>query len=146
MTRSERFKPVVGVSASREQEAAKAFADQQRVLEQERHRLADLEKFRQEYWRDFERRGADGISGVRLRQWQLFMANLDQAIAHQLKVIAAAERQSEQKRQLWLEARSRRKAVDKVVERYRSEEQKAEAKREQKQQDDLAQRKGKPEY
>ena len=141
MTRSDRMKPVVEVAESRERKAARRFAEQQRLVEVERQRLSDLQRFRTEYLRGMQEQGAVGLTAARLRQWQQFMNGLDRAIEQQRQQIQAAESQLEERRQQWFQARGKHQALGKVVERYRAEEERAQAKQEQKETDDFAQRK-----
>ena len=62
------------------------------------------------------------------------------AIEQQLRTIEWAKQQCDQKRHVWYLARSKTKAIDKAVERFRIEEQLRVAKREQKENDEFAQR------
>ncbi len=141
MTRSERMKPVVEVAESRERKAAREFAEHQHMVETECQRLDDLQGFRKEYLRGMQTQGESGMTAARLRQWQQFMAGLDRAIEQQRQQVASVESQLEQKRQQWFLARGKHKALGKVVERYRADEERVRSKREQKEIDEFAQRK-----
>jgi flagellar FliJ protein len=144
MTRSERMQPVVQVAETREREAAKALGACQQQLHAHQNRLAQLQGYRMEYLERFQAAGQGGMSGAQLREWQQFLANLDQAIDQQRRQVELTGRQCDQVRLAWLRVRSKQKAVEKVVDRFRTEEIHAAAKREQKDNDEIAQRKGRP--
>lgn len=138
MSRSERMQPVAQVVQTRERDAARAVGLSQRLLDEQRERLRQLEQYRGEYLQNFQRQGSSGISGGQLRQWQQFIATLDQAIGLQRQQVVAAERDLQQKQRLWQQALTKQKAVDNVITRFRQEEERVRSKREQKEIDELA--------
>lgn len=142
MTRSERMQPVVQVAETRERTAAKALGACQQELREQEERMAQLQAYRMEYMQRFQTAGQTGINGAGLREWQQFLASLDTAIEQQRRQVELIRRRCEEKRQEWLRLRGKQKAVEKVVARYRADELHTAAKREQKESDEFAQRKG----
>lgn len=84
------------------------------------------------------------MDGFRLRDYNAFLARIDAAIRHQQEVIRQVEADTERLRLVWMEQLGRARAMDKVVERYRQEEQRADERRGQRQTDELALRRRGP--
>jgi flagellar FliJ protein len=141
MDKSKRMAPVVQVTESREEKAAREFGECQRQLTEQQNQLVQLKSYHLEYQRQLEVRGRAGMVVAQLLETQRFLAQLDKAIAQQQQLVEHTMRLCGQKRAVWLRARTRSEAVNKVVERMLGEEQRHAEKREQKESDDLAQRK-----
>lgn len=139
MTRSERMKPVRRVTASREQDAARAFEEANRTHQKELQQLSALQRYREEYRSRMLETGAGGISASRFNQFRGFLAQLDEAIKQQERVVAQAANECERRRQFWLAARAKTQIMDKVVARYEQEEARLEERAEQKAVDEMAQ-------
>lgn len=142
MTKSKRLQPVQRLSESREQDAARALGNSIQTVEDQERRLAELEQYRDEYHKYVQQRGEAGVMAAKLLELQRFLGNLNQAIEQQKQVVEAVRHEREQKRRSWQQAHGKSKAVGKVVDRYRTEEQLAANKREQKEIDEHAQGKG----
>jgi flagellar FliJ protein len=142
MNRSQRMKPVMRVAESREQEAAKRLGEWVQLLEERKAQLVQLCQYRDEYNQYFQRSGVGGVTAGRLLSLQDFLAQLNAAITQQEQLIVQTEHTCQLKRHEWLQARGKTKTIDKVVERYVREEMQHAAKREQKEIDEFAQRKG----
>lgn len=140
MTKSQRLKPIIKLSDNRRQDAAKAVAVSRSVLDERQSRLADLSRYRDEYVSRLKNIGVGGISASRIREYRVFLANLDGAIAHQEKLVSMAGHDVEDKLRLFHQARGKAKALDTVVVKYREDEQRQEVRREQTLSDEQAQR------
>jgi len=123
------MEPVVRVAAHREQDAAKSFAQQQEVLTKQVAQLEELKSYRVEYSVQFQNRAGDGVSATALQDYRQFIDKLDLAIQQQ-------ELEVEQFRRRWLELKTRCNAMDKVVERFRTEERREADRREQSEMDE----------
>lgn len=134
--------PVQRVAGERAREAARRLAGRREAVEQERERLAQLQGFRREYEQKFAVSGQSGIDAYRLRDYNAFMARIDQAIAQQREALGRLESEVEALRRDWLSQWGNARALDQLVERYRREERHDEARREQKQHDAIGQRRG----
>ena len=142
MKRSTRMQPVIRVSEEREKQAAKELGDWQQALDQRRQQLTELQNYREEYRRYFAEVGSSGVSARRLIELQRFLAKLDQAVNQQMEVVASTERGLDVKRQSWMQARSKTQVLENVVSRYRDEEEVEQSRRDQKELDEMVQRRG----
>lgn len=140
MSRSKRMKPVQRVAESREQAAVQKLGQSQQYLDAQRTRLEELCTYRDQYSASFQTSGGQGLNAGRLQDYRVFLSRLNEAIRQQEAIIAQCTSQHEQTRQQWVETRSHHQAIDKVIERYRSEEQKNRDRLEQQEQDERAQR------
>ncbi len=138
MTKSERLKPVQRINESREKDAAKALGHSVQSLQQQEQRLAELQQYREEYDRQIQELGANGVVASRLQQMQSFLHNLNLAIKQQQQIVEAARHEREQKRHSWQQAHGKTQVMDKVIERYQVDEQYQANKREQKENDEHA--------
>jgi flagellar FliJ protein len=128
------------VAQSRERDAARVLADAQRLVQERERKLAELRAYREEYRAGFKRSGGVGASALSLRGFHEFLHRLDRAVEQQEQLVIAAQRELDQRKQLWLEKHFRTKALDHVRERYRTQEQREVARIEQKDADERAQR------
>jgi flagellar protein FliJ len=138
MTRSERLKPIQRLNESREKDAAKALGHSVQSLQQHEQRLSELQQYRDEYDRQIQELGQNGVIASRLQQMQTFLHNLNTAIAQQQGIVEQARRQQEQKRHSWQRAHSKSQVMDNVADRYRRDEQYQANKRDQKENDEHA--------
>ena len=140
MTKSQRMKPLTRVATSRERTAAKELAEYRRVLTAAETKYSELVTYREEYTQRLETSGGTGLDAPQMRDYRLFLARLNEAIGHQQVSVERHRREYERMRGLWSEARIRSKSLDKVVERYRKEENTTAEKREQAESDERSQR------
>lgn len=125
-----------------ERECAVQMASVQgRVADAER-RCAELKRYLEEYRDMFRRRATAGIGVTGMRDYQTFIARLGEAVRQQEGVIAQLQADCERARARWLEAAARSSAVRKVIANVRSEDQRLEERRSQKESDEHAQRLG----
>jgi flagellar FliJ protein len=90
----------------------------------------------------FQQRAAAGIGVSGLRDYQTFLARLNEAVRQQDNVVSQLESDCARARVEWLEAAARKSAVSKVIENARTEDQKIEERHSQKETDEHAQRRG----
>lgn len=140
MTRSDRLAPVQKVLEQSEQQRARELGEGQRRLQEAEARLAELENYHGEYQVAYRRRAEDGTSVTRLRDFQSFLARLQLAIEQQQAVVAKTREQVQNQRSNWQGAARQVKAVESVVQRWHSAEQRVGERREQKETDERAQR------
>lgn len=143
MTRSERLAPVSQVAEKRERDAVKVMSDCQRAVDEHEKRLTELYDYRDEYSKRMQVAGRQGIDPSKLNDYSVFIRKLDDAIAFQKKEIEASKRTYEAKKSEWMALRTRSQALDKVVHKYKKEEQQIQDRREQKESDERAQYAGK---
>jgi flagellar FliJ protein len=140
MTRSERMDPVKRVFGKAEKDRARELGDAQRRLVEAEARLNELANYRGEYLGAFRKRAEDGTSVRALRDFQVFLARLDEALRQQENIVAAAREQTAGSRRNWQGAARQVKAVESVVDRWQHAEVRAGERRDQKESDDRAQR------
>lgn len=138
MSRSERLKPVVKIVESRERDAARVLGHYQQALNQRRGKLAELESFRNEYSDRFQSAGAQGLGASQVRGFHTFLSNLTAAIQHEQQQVARALQEYEMSKQQWMTTHTKTRALDKVVDRYKKEENRVEQQREQGESDERA--------
>jgi len=76
-----------------------------------------------------------------LRDYQLFLARLGEAIRQQSRIVTAARAERDAQQQHWRAAARHNKAIDHVVETWQAEERRHVERREQRDSDERAQRK-----
>jgi flagellar FliJ protein len=141
MSRAKRLEPVQEVIGDAERRLAQSVVAFDRRVREAEAKLQELERYRLEYERQFTERAGQGISAPGLRDYQAFLARLNEAVKQQQIIVqrAAAERDAERLR--WQQAARRAKALDHVVDQWQADERRASDRREQKDSDERGQRK-----
>ena len=101
-------------------------------------RLRLLLDYRSEYAARLTRVAQTGMHSTGWRNFREFIDKIDAAIDQQRELVAAAQRQVESGQSHWHAQQRRLKSYDTLYERHCSAEQRSEARREQKEQDDFA--------
>lgn len=138
--KSSRFKSVVRYTESREEQAAQKLADSQRHLSDQQQRLNSLSQFRDEYAQQFTQVGRQGMGASQLRDYQAFLAKLDNAVKQQERMVEVAVSDVETRKRVWLNTRNETRKANTLLDRYLYQEQRQEDRREQKDSDERAQR------
>jgi flagellar FliJ protein len=142
MTRSKRLQPVGEMADGEERECAARVAKLQTSLDEAQRRRGELQRYLVEYQSMFQQRAAAGMGVSGLRDYQTFLARLNEAVRQQDNVASQLESECARARVEWLEAAARKSAVSKVIEKARTEDQKIEERSSQKETDEHAQRRG----
>ena len=140
MKRANRMQPVQKVVEANERAQAERLAASERRLSEAEHKLLDLEKYRSDYRAAYQDRVARGMSSASLRDYQLFLARLGEAVRQQTQFVQAARADRDRERSNWQHAARRAKAIDHVVEQWHAEERREVDRREQRDADERAQR------
>jgi flagellar FliJ protein len=138
MTRTRRIEPVQRIVDERERELAKVVAQARRTLGEAEAKLGELVRYRADYQKGFEKEAAVGASGLRLRDFRLFLARLDEAIRQQELVVARAQGEVESRNRDWHESLRKAKALGVVVDKWRGEERLAADRQDQRETDERA--------
>ena len=136
--RSRRLEPIVRVADRKEQAAVQEFGKAQDAMSAEERKLAELRA----WWREYaDALGAKpcGRTAV-LRDARLFLGQLSEAVNRQQVLVEHARGRLEAARAQWLAMRMDREALEKVVTRFRAEEERAAQRDEQREQDECASR------
>ena len=138
--KSDRWQALRKIADQYEQRAARSLGQSQGNLSQQRQRLEELLHFRQEYNQQFMATGSRGMDGTTLQSFQQFLQQLDQAIAQQRRTVAAAELDCDNKRGLWQDKHKTTRIYDKTIERFVNQEQRTQARKEQRENDERVRR------
>jgi flagellar FliJ protein len=141
MTRAQRLQPVQKLVDENERRVAQSLAALERRLSDAETKLAELQRYRQEYETQFGARAGLGIGATELRDYQAFLARLSEAVRQQNSLVQRARIERDLERTRWQEAATRAKAVDHVIERWHDEDRRALDRRDQRESDERAQRK-----
>jgi flagellar FliJ protein len=132
--------PVQRVIKDAERDRARELGDAQRRLADAEARLSELRAYQSDYQGAFRKRAEDGTSIRALRDFQAFLARLEEALRQQEQVVASAREQAAGSRRSWQGAARQVKAVGTMVDRWQNAEAQAGERREQKDSDERAQR------
>jgi flagellar FliJ protein len=142
VSRANRLDPVVKVAKSREDTAARELAAYRALEEQQETQLDTLLQFRAEYGERFHTAAHAGMSSQQFHDYREFLSRLDAAIEHQRQVLRQAQTDCERSRQRWAASRAKSRALDKVIAQQQAQAVRAEARRDQMDSDERAQRMG----
>jgi flagellar protein FliJ len=140
MTRSDRLKPIQQIAQVRERDAARAFGESQRRLQEEEQRLAELGAYRSEYLLRFRELQQQGITVAQLLEYQSFLGKLEAALRHQAEIVELRRGDADRRMAAWTDRRTHTKAMDRAVENLAEAEIEAGERRDQKALDDRNQR------
>ncbi len=137
------IQPLMALLSHAEGERDEALAQRQRMreaLEAARAQAEQLVAYRRDYERRWAERFAQAGQVQLLHSFHGFVTRLTQAIEHQQRVVAQAERQLERAAETLQQQELRVASVLKLIERRVSEIEKTRAQREQRTLDELASR------
>lgn len=136
MKQSESFKPVAMVAKERERNAASQLGKNLSESRSQQQQLEELIRYRETYARNYQTAGKAGMSSVRLREYQLFLARLDTAIAQQKQLVSISNQHIETSQSHWQSMHNRSEMIEKLLENKRQLERKHRDEQEQKEIDD----------
>lgn len=140
MKRSQRLDMVQRVVDDLERRKAEALAASERRVTENEMKLTELETYRATYVRDFAVRAETGITAAAARDYQAFLARLDDALRQQSQVVIGVRAQRDAEMRNWQGAAQRADAVGQMVKHWKNDEQRALDKREQLEADERSQR------
>jgi flagellar protein FliJ len=139
MKKTERIGMVRRVVETHERLKAEALAACERNARAAQAKLEELEAYRAAYVREYTRRAQSGISGAGVREYQVFLSRLDEALRHQAQILAQARLQRIAELESWRNAARRAAAVGNLATHWQAEERLASEKIEQKETDERSQ-------
>lgn len=139
MTRSQRIKKIVGLNENKERIAAKEFAASQRILNDYKERLIQLENYRQEY-AEYLKPDNKVQSITLIRERQAFILQIDEGIRLLKNQINIQENMNNLERDKWLKEKQQLETMENIYQRFHKTEQQMFALREQNKLDDLTPR------
>jgi flagellar FliJ protein len=138
--RIRQLKTASGVFEDDERRRAQKLASSERTVRLSEAKLAELGNYRETYLRDFAARAGGGMNAARARDYQAFLARLEEALREQAEIVARARAQHAGLLDSWRGAARQSAAVDRALERGLSEQQRRHERREQFDCDERAQR------
>jgi len=133
--RSRKIGKVVALEAAEERRQGIVTARSQRQLQEQMARLGELNAYRQSY--GDRSRSMQQVSSVHWKDYQNFLARLDQAVQSQQQIVNDSEQNLDAHRRRWLAKRQRLDSLQRVLERYQDEEHQFLERQQQRIQDDL---------
>jgi flagellar FliJ protein len=121
-----------------ERARAEALAIGERRVTESEAKLAELQSYHESYVRGFAIRAESGIDGAMARDYQAFLARLEEALRQQTQLVIRARAQRDSEMQNWQGAAQRAEAVGQMVKRFQNEEARAVDRREQFESDERA--------
>ena len=128
------------VVADQERRRAEELASSERRLSESEAKLAELQSYHESYARGFAIRAESGMDGLLARDYQAFLARLEEAVRQQIQLVTRARAQRDGEKQNWQGAVQRAEAVGQMVKRFQSEEERALDRREQHESDERSAR------
>lgn len=135
------LQPVLDLMQSRADEATRRLAQLIAAEQDAKGKLDLLLQYREEYARRFQAAGQTGLSPLSWKNFQDFLARLDDAIEQQRRVVAHSSNNTVAGQQHWQQQRVKLKAIDTLSVRYARMELTLESRREQKLSDEFSARK-----
>ncbi|MFZ0152568.1 flagellar export protein FliJ [Pseudomonas sp.] len=139
-SRAARLTPVVEMAENAERQAAQRLGQFQQQVNMAQAKLAELDRFREDYQLQWIDRGGQGVSGSWLVNYQRFLGQLESAMTQLRQSLAWHQNNLNNARGTWQQAYARVEGLRKLVQRYIDEARIIEDKREQKLLDELSQR------
>ena len=136
MSRSKKLQPIANIRKQQERDAARLHGDTLRQVGRQREQLNELVAYRDQYLKSFQLAAEAGLFAVQMQEYRLFINRLDIAIEQQQQSVTNDQKKCETSQEKWIDKRSRRKMIDKVVENRKLTEDKIKVKREQRELED----------
>jgi flagellar protein FliJ len=139
MMKSKRFEPIHEIAATSAKDLSRTMAEAGRKVADLERQLEQLQMYRDEYVRN-STQSAGAIDAVKLQNYRSFLGRLGEALNQHLKSLDIARKEFEKRRAQWSEKRMEAESLNRVIDRFRKEEQHAADGREQREGDDAAMR------
>jgi flagellar FliJ protein len=140
MKRAQRLEMVQNVVDDQERHRAEALAMSERRVTESEAKLAELQNYLDSYVHGFAIRAESGIDGAMARDYQAFLARLEEALRQQTQMVTRTRAQRDGELQTWQGAAQRAEAVGQMVKRFQNEEARAVDRREQSESDERSAR------
>ena len=138
MMKSKRFEPIHEIASNSAKDLSRIMAEAERKVAELERQLVQLQAYRDEYVRNSQSSGAMDV--VKLQNFRSFLERLGDALNQHQKTLENARKEFENRRAQWSEKRIEAESLNRVVDRFRKEEQHAADRREQREGDDAAMR------
>lgn len=141
MAQSFPLQTLLELMQSRTDEATRKLGQLIAAEQSQRSRLQMLEQYREEYAQRLREATAEGVTRLILRNYQDFLARIDEAIGQQHLAVESSERSTKAGQAQWSSQNKQLKAIDTLSLRHDARERYRENKQEQKLLDEFSSRK-----
>ncbi len=135
------LQPLLELMQTRSDEATRNLGKLISAEQNARSRLQMLEDYRAEYANRLREESEQGLTRLKLQNYQDFLARIDEAIAQQRLAVKESEQSTAAGQAQWKEQNKRLKAIDTLSQRHDARERVRDGKLEQKLQDEFSSRK-----
>lgn len=135
------LQPLLEIMQERTDEATRRLGQLLAAERDAKARLDMLQQYRAEYAERMQAASANGLTPTALRNYQDFLARIDQAISQQANMVRHSEQQTASGQAHWQNQNRQLKAIDTLAVRHDARERAIEGKREQKLLDEFSTRK-----
>lgn len=140
MTQPFALQTVLELMQRRTDEATQELARLIAAEQDARSKLDLLRQYREEYGQRFQSSAQGGMTPLQWKNFQDFLARLDEAIGQQQQALAQSQGRTAAGQKHWQAQRARLKAIDALSKRHARTEEMKEGRREQKRADEFAAR------
>ena len=141
MTQPFSLQPLLEIMQERTDEATRRLGQLIAAEQNAKSRLVMLEQYRDEYAQKLRDAISQGITQLSLRNYQDFLARIEEAIMQQAQQVRNSEHQTARGKEHWQSENKRMKAIDTLSHRHDMRERARENKIEQKLLDEFSSRK-----
>jgi len=139
MIKSKRFEPIHEIASTSARDLSRLMGDAGRKVADLERQLEQLKAYRDEYVRNSSQ--SDGaMDAVKLQNYRSFLERLGETLNQHHKSLDLARKEFERRRAQWSEKRVEAESLNRVVDRFRKEEQSAADRREQREGDEAGMR------
>ena len=137
LKRSQRFKPIHHLAQQSEDVAAQTLGKIQSELSDHHEKLSELMKYYQDYQSRFTEKATQGMSIIQVQSYQKFISQLELAIKQQKEHIIRVTEACDSSRAEWTVERQKTQVLEKVMDRYKKQEQQDSNRKEQRRNDEF---------
>jgi len=137
MRKSKRFEPIQEIASTKAEDLSRAMGESARKVADLERQLEQLQAYRDEYVHN-STQSSGTMDAVRLQNYRSFLDRLSEALRQHMQSLGLARAEFEKRRTQWSEKRIEAEVLNRVVDRFRKEEQHAADRREQRDGDDAA--------
>lgn len=141
MTQPFSLQPLLELMQNRTDEATRQLGQLIAAEQNQRSRLQMLEQYREEYAQRLREATLQGVTRMILRNYQDFLARIDEAVDQQKAAVENSERSTQAGKEHWQAQNKQLKAIDTLSQRHDARERYRENKQDQKLQDEFSTRK-----
>lgn len=140
MTKPFSLQPLLELMQTRADEKTRQLGQLIAAEQNAKSRLQLLEQYREEYAQKMREAIAQGLTPVALRNYQDFIARIDEAIGQQQQAVVRSQQNTAAGQAAWREQNKRLKAIDTLSQRHDTRERYRENRQDQKLMDEFTSR------